>query len=231
MKIDRVILSTTKDPVYKSGISYVEKAWKKMGLEVSIHEVNEYVIRKYFGDEIHMQNLGKLYRMIATQFYRKEWCLISDADMMPMDFDFFRRNSEKAKEDSILYLTSELTGEDKGKFPACYMLAKGDVFQRYFNPDNLSLFDLVESFRGLSRNADPYKLPFSDESLYWHKFKDAPKVLVGRHHQDRRLCRSDWPNKLTKKMIEKEKYIDCHMPRPVKDNLDKLKPVFEYLEI
>lgn len=226
--IDRVFLSVTNDPLYVQGVDYVVKAWQDIGPEVNLYTVG-YDTGNFWSlpaiPGMPLGNQAKITRMLATFAYPEDWCLISDADMLPLDGKYFQDGATHREDGKILYYTSELTGEDAGKYPACYMLAQGKTFAKYVNPLELTIDELVETWKHLDRNADPWAEPFSDESLYWHLFKDAPKVCLERHHQERRLCRSDWQPEDWK--LAAHEYIDCHMPRPFYDNLDKLRPVLK----
>lgn len=245
--INRVILSTTSHPDYLDGIGYVIQAWRNMGIPVTVICIGDgfndiqfenisfkdkqpTFVRIQSVEGIPDENLAKVARVLFTMMYESEYCLISDADMLPMNPAYFIDNSKKAKEDSILFYTSELTGEDKGKFPACYMLALGITFKRYMITEGGIMADVIKTWN-FGEMADITKLPFSDESLYRELFKDAPKICLERYHQDRRLCRSNWPEGLTVEKIQKANYIDCHMPRPVSQNMDKLRVVFESIGI
>lgn len=236
MKIDRIMLSLTPDPLYAEGLEVVRKAWQKLGVAVCVQWVGR--CEPPTGDRqmesiegIPDGNLAKLMRVINTQNYPQEWCLIADADMLPMDLDFFAEGSELAHEDAILMYTKGLTGRDSGKYPACYMLAKGMTFARYVNPLGLEIGELVKSWN-FDRMGNPQVQPFSDESVYARLLESAPKVRIDRYHQDRRLCRSGWPTpEELQRNLEAGAYIDCHMPRPMSANMDKLAPVFKAIGV
>jgi hypothetical protein len=237
MNIDRVIISTTSDPLYTDGLDFVKQAWRNMGVHVTVIQIGN-VFDAQIGNSFSVPsipgipdaNTAKLMRVLFTKFYPNDWCLISDADMLPMDPAYFIGESKKADLDSILFYTSELTGDDAGKYPACYMLAKGSTFTKYVNPRHKPLDELIHSW-DFGYMADPKTLPFSDESVYRELFKHAPKVCLKRYHQTLRLCRSDWPENLTVDEIKSSRYIDCHMPRPASENMDKLKPVLDAIGV
>ncbi len=238
MKLDRVIISTTCDPVYSDGVKFVRDAWEKIGVVCTVIQVGghkndypenkvDFIISPIEG--VPDQNLAKLIRVILAGVFSNSWCLISDADMMPMNGDYFKECSEQADENSILYYTSELTGEDSGKFPACYMLAKGRTFNKYVNPNNLDYSDLIKNWN-CGPMGNPKKLPFSDETVYRSLFINAPKIKLNRYHQSHRLCRSNWPDSILDS-LKFENYIDCHLPRPASENMDKIGPVLTHLNL
>lgn len=240
MKINRVLLSCTDNPLYLEGLPLVVKAWRNMGLKVTVILVGDHFRKKpFFGgsgvdmvyqrsiDGIPDENLSKVARVMYAGDYPGDWCLISDVDMLPLNPEYFSSRSELAEEDKILYYTKELTGEDAGKFPACYMLAKGMTFRR-------GMFPTYEAYKGkeeylkqfrYDNNGDITKLPFSDESLYAALFRAIPKVKLDRYHQDQRLCRSNWI--VNQEKLDKKEYIDCHMPRPYSRHELDLKPVLK----
>jgi len=235
MNIDRVIISTTSDPLYTDGLEYVKQAWRNMGVAVTVIQIGN-IYDPGIGDSISVPsiegipdaNAAKLLRVIFAQHFPNDWCLISDADMLPMDPAYFIDESKKADPQSILFYTSELTGDDTGKFPACYMLAKGATFAKYVNPKGMAADDLIRSW-DFGHMADPKQLSFSDESVYRALFKDAPKVCLKRYHQTFRLCRSQWPDDINAAL--RNYHIDCHIPRPASEHMDKLKPVLASIGI
>lgn len=246
MKIDRVLLSTTGDPMYADGIQYVRQAWEKMGANVTVVQVGDIDGPDIPGVDIKFRsmkgvydaNLAKIMRVMIAELFPEDWCLISDADMIPLNYEYFRVESMHADENSILFYTSELEGEDAGKYPACYMLAKGSTFKQYVNPHGMKFERLVHywskgpkfSSNPLDHMTNPSVFPFSDESLYRKLFRHAPKICLTRHHQTRRLCRSRW-FLFDQQELDRRGYIDCHMLRPFKDHIEELRPVFKSLDI
>lgn len=221
MGIDRVII-TAHGEMYEQFVDYVMLAWwELLGVKTSYFKMPD-------APGVPSENLAKCLRWIMACKFPDEYVLITDADMLPLDKEYFEYCASHAEPDKILFFTSELEGEDKGKYPACYTMAKGSTFRKYINPDNLSLDFLISSW-DFGPMANPSKLPFSDESLCKFLFADAPKICLERHHQHRRLCRSKWnpdPEKLASHW-----YIDCHMLRPFNEHKDELRPVFESIGV
>lgn len=233
------MLSLTNDPLYAEGLEAVRQAWQKLGVEVTVVWVGGKCPEDMkVGDSWQSSiegvpdgNLAKLMRVIDAEMYAEDWCLIADADMLPMDLDYFIKGSNMADSLTITMYTKELTGVDRGKHPACYMLAKGETFARYVNPLGLSIANLVMGW-DFDRMGNPQVQPFSDESVYARLFEGAPKTKLGRYHQDRRLCRSGWPTpEELDRNLASGAYIDCHMPRPYNANLDKLEPVLKAIGV
>lgn len=220
-RIERVIL-TASGEMYEQFMTPVALAWMTL-FNADVSRLPTMVIRN-----IPQCNVAKVLRWIAACEFTDEYVLITDVDMLPLNVDYFNECASHAQPDKILFFTSELEGEDKGKYPACYTLAKGSTFARYINPDNLNVRDLIRSW-DFGPMANPSQLPFSDESLTKFLFKDAPKICLERHHQYRRLCRSNWRPDAEK--LAQHWYIDCHMLRPFSENRDELRPVFQSIGI
>lgn len=220
-RIDRVIISAYGN-MYEHFTAPVSMVWEFLfSTKVSSFAVPEI-------EGIPRHNVAKCLRWIVAGEYSDDYVLITDADMLPLNKEYFQQCAKHAEPDKILFFTSELEGEDKGKFPACYTMATGATFKRHINPEDKPIDELLHSW-DFGPMANPSVLPFSDESLMKFLFADAPKICLERHHQHRRLCRSNWnpdPEKLASHW-----YIDCHMPRPFHENMDKLKPVFESIGI
>lgn len=219
--IERVILTSHGD-LYEDFMPVVSKAWRKI-FGARVGTTSDVCI-----SGIPDCNAAKVCRLLGACEFPEEYVMLTDVDMLPLNVEYFNECASHAEPDKILFFTSELEGEDAGKFPICYTMAKGSTFKKYVNPYDLPYDELVKSW-DFGPMANPSQLPFSDESLCKFLFKDAPKICLERHHQHRRLCRSNWnpdPEKL-----DLHWYIDCHMPRPFHDNIDKLKPVFASIGI
>lgn len=128
------------------------------------------------------------------------------------------------------------------KFPGAYMLASNDMWKDIINPNSLSKDDLLKSFENLNKFDNKESIlnhynNFSEESLIrslYYTFDNNSEHIVkiqrgwlANGHAERRLDRDDWRFDINK--LQRDEYIDSHLPRPLQNNQDKIKPLVDYL--
>ena len=252
MKIDKVIVSSNDDPLYLEFWPYVAKAWRKLlGDDVEvvlgylsdkpIDELSEHgtIMRFDRREDIIDKNMSKLIRSLVVMRSSDSYCLYADVDMLPLNGKYFSTNSELVTEDNIVLYSADQSGFPD-KFPICYMLSKGHVISEIINPDGLSEADLLDKW-GSTKEYIMDKPNFSDETFYKQFFKEwgvagrnkdrAVKLARGwtnnmAHH---RADRFRWDIDIAK--LQQGGYIDAHLPRPLHDHFDSIKPLFDYLDI
>lgn len=252
MKIDKIIVSSNDSPIYLEFWPYIARAWKKLlgnGVDVvlgylsnnPIEGLDKYgtVIRFSSIDGIIDKNSSKIIRTIIASRYPDSYCLISDIDMLPLNADYFIKNSEFVTENNMVLYSADQSGHP-AKHPICYMLAKGKVFKEIINPDNLSEEELFKQWASIEQY-QMSKESFSDETLYKGFFKRWG-ILDRNANRVVRLNRG-WINNIANNRIDRARwfihpdklrnneYIDAHMVRPLTPNIDKIKPLFDYLGI
>ena len=252
MKIDKIIVSSNSSPLYLEFWPYVARAWKKLlggkidvilgyvgNEDVSGLEKHGTVIRFGTRTDIIDKNYSKLIRTIMATRYPDSYCLISDIDMLPLNGKYFINNADPATEDNIVFYSADQSGIPT-KFPICYMLAKGRVFNEVINPQLLSEDDLLKYWGSVDRFLMKEER-FSDETFYSELFgnwgildKNAHRVVrlnrgwthnMAHDRLDRAIWRIDY-NKLNR-----GGYIDSHLLRPLTPNFNNIKPLFDYLGI
>lgn len=208
-----VIITATKE--FKDFLPIVTKRWMDWGYYPILGLVGdfecEYEGFAYRYEEIPglpSGNYAKVLRTIIASMHGNEACMLTDADMLPLDKDFFDSGLDKLTKDNIVFYTEELKDINPGQYAICYTLAYGSTFGKIVNPDGLLHSQLIEKL-------PIWKTPFSDETMYIPMYEPFEKVCLGRHHQYRRLCRSNW------KRDPNVKYIDAHLPRPF--NYEQIK--------
>jgi hypothetical protein len=200
-------------------------------------EMSKYAtVHRFWYPDIKSGNIAKVSRMLLACMYPNEYCLLSDMDMLPLQAGYFIENSKKLYDDSVLFFSADAYPWQRMRFPICYILAKGRVFHEFVNPNNLSENGLI-SLWTLTHYEDKSSLKsdiFSDESLLrW--------MISAWKNQRIQTLNRGWINNIAvnridranfgidRKKLDREEYIDCHMPRP----LDKqvMAPLFDYLGI
>jgi len=252
MKIDKIIVSSNDNPLYLEFWPYVAKAWRKLlgdGPEIilgylsdkPIDGLEEYgtVMRFDRRDDIIDKNMSKIIRTLVVKRNPDAYCLYSDIDMLPLNGDYFIKNSEFVTDNNIVLYSADQSGLPN-KFPICYMLSKGKVIDEIFNPEGLGEEDLLKKWGG-AKEYIMDKPSFSDETFYSKLFLDwgvsgknkgrAVKLSRGwtNNMAHNRLDRFRWNLDVSK--LERGEYIDAHLPRPFHDNIGAIKPLLDYLGI
>lgn len=259
MKIDKVIMSTNDSPTYIEFWPYISQAWKKL-LGNNVEVVLGYVTDKsqeesswlnMYGKVIHFHkrhdipdsNHAKVVRTLIASRYSNEYCLLSDIDMLPLNADYFIKNSKYVNDNNIVIYSSDQSGIP-AKYPICYLLAKGKVFKEIINPDNHDEDQLLTSWFDMKLYGEDEAINntrFSDESLY-RIFFERWGVLDKNKHRTvflkrkwskniarHRIDRAKWH--IDMKKLRKGKYIDSHLVRPLHEHEENIKLLFDYLGI
>ena len=244
MKIDKVIMSTNDSPTYIEFWPYISQAWKKL-LGNNVEVVLGYVTDKSQEESSWLDLYGKV-----IHFHKRhdipdsnQHCLLSDIDMLPLNADYFIKNSKYVNDNNIVIYSSDQSGIP-AKYPICYLLAKGKVFKEIINPDNHDEDQLLTSWFDMQIYGEDEAINntrFSDESLY-RIFFERWGVLDKNKHRTvflkrkwskniarHRIDRAKWH--IDMKKLRKGKYIDSHLVRPLHEHEENIKFLFDYLGI
>ena len=181
----KIFLSTNENPTYIEFWPLVATAWKHLGFDpvlalVTNKEHDAWKWMEEYGEVVQFRennrmpsgNWAKLVRWWLYFKYEDEIGIVADIDMLPLQREYFTRFSEEYNPEKHLYLKGTYDNSLTGKFPGCYMIAKGSVWKDIINPDN-KYSDVVEwskQFEGrrmydLKENPlSPHHI-FSEESL------------------------------------------------------------------
>jgi len=260
-----VIISTNYNPLYVQFVPLVCSVWKKWGFKVHLVLITDddesvWGWMRQFANIIHEKRHPNIYegiwskvaRIIHYMDFGDEVVMVSDVDMIPLSFEYFDDlfyKSTTYPDKLVLSSYDAYLGKNQfndtihHKYPGCYMLATSNIWKEIINPKDLSIGDLLETWKGkhdfddkediLNNNVD-----FSEESLIrrivaeWD-FRKERIIKMKRgwinNMAINRIDRSNWY--IDMKKLNKHKYIDCHSIRPLQSNEDKIKPLLEYLEI
>lgn len=201
----KVMLTATKS--YGEFLPYVIKQWRRFGFEPVVGLLGfrmdldcDYEAYQPI-EGLPDKNYSKVLRVIMTDGHRDEYCLLSDADMLPLDKAYFDKCFSYRHPECILYYTAELENELAGQYPICYMLAKGNVYMRALSTAPAPHLETLKSLGIWGKD-------FSDETYYKSIFKRTPKICLPRTHREKRLDRSNW-------VMNEGEYIDAHLQRPL----------------
>ena len=259
MYFDRIILSSDDNPKFIEFWPLVAQSWRRFFGDIKVWlalvapagrfdlaelRKHGYVVRYDPVPGIPAGNQAK----VARYFLAAEWDdasvnMTNDLDLMVLQSAYTYNLLLQRPLGHLLTVGAELyAGPEAGKFTAGYLTAESAVWRALVNPLHLDWTDCIRGFTGMCvfdhkediaravHHEDPDT--FSDESLLRAllKINPVPVFHAPRGYNPytaRALCRADWkldPNKLTDGT-----YVEAHLPRPMHQHADKLKPLIDYL--
>lgn len=190
-------------------------------------------------DGMSSGNISQAIRLWLPTQYPEEFCVLGDADLLPLQPRFFCLGRYSA---DYAYLWNGDAYSPAQRFPMCYVGASGNVWRRIFPAHELSdaLQFLHDRYRELTPGyrstlpADANTLGwFNDETILaellrqWDEHHKRTVVLRSyRYCHRRRLHRSDDcfvefdPRRANR-------YVDAHLPREAYRKFALFRPLFE----
>jgi hypothetical protein len=230
MKIDYAIHSSDSNKLYLDFWPIVSEIWlKKFSIipilvyidaeEKNIDETYGIVInmKPIKGIPIHSQ--AQIVRFWVTSLYPEKVSIISDIDMIPLSIDYFHNSIKLLNDYNYIHLNPCI--ESYGRLPACYHVAKGNVFKEVLEIDTE-----WETFlrKVLNYCIDKSNFGHTKESWFADDLYSSDKVLEFNNRnricfikrkrgiQNRRIDRINWNyNKL---LLKFNYYFDSHSIRP-----------------
>lgn len=253
---DTVVLSTSISPKFSDLWPIVGAAWRKL-FDVPVHLAvvgDQCQVPAFDWSHIHyfkpvagvpIPNQAKLARYyVASNLPDSSVILTNDVDLLPINADFLLRMLTSPRMGTLTTFGGEVyTGKEQGKFMAGYLMAEGGVWRRLFGVNkDCTWNEFVLSFAGLKKfdtkedvmNAVHHEHPdtFSDESLLRYLVwltQTAVDYRKAAHYPERMLDRANWT--FSPVLLNSGFYVDCHLPRPLCDHADKIKPLTDFLGI
>lgn len=243
MTIDYIIYSVDDNPLYAGFWKFISK-WTKerMGVtpvlfhitdeETDFYEDDFGLVKKFKSLPDFTTSLQcRMVRMWGTRFFQNEFCMIGDIDMMMVDKSYFFRNLNEYPENSLVIYTSDAYDKNRpecineyaqDRYPICYNLAKGSVFEQILNTERNFEEYLSEA------SSHGFLTDHIDELYYGKRVNvnafnpDINIVYLKRGYRSFFVC----PNRFERPILlnHEEQYqlinkkiIDIHLPRPYKD--------------
>lgn len=259
MRFDRIILSSDDNPKFIEFWPLVSQGWHRFfgDIEVWLALVapedrfdlaelrkHGYVERYDPQPGVPTGNQAKVARYhLAATWGDDSVNMTNDLDLLPLQTTYTCNLLRLRPPGNLLTVGTELyTGPEVGKFTAGYLTAESAVWKKLVNPLNFDWAHYVQSFVGMRvfdhkeditrtvHHEDPDT--FSDESLLRAllKLNPVPAIHAPRGYNPytvRALCRANWMFD-PKKLLDGT-YVEAHLPRPLSQNHDKIKPLMEYL--
>jgi len=221
----RVIISHDIGGKFSHMAGLVAEQWRGLGFSPHVNAVGP---EGWLG--IPVGHVAKISRMISASEL-PGISILSDADMLPLrrqEFDFLVNAVTRWDKSLYCYGADAYASWAQGRFPICYLAADQRIWRDIVNPLHLARPALLETWRGLRGDgkADPWRAPFSDESLLAELLRRWTGDVIGINRgwtdgiADARLDRSCW--RVDPARLASGEYIDAHMPRLPPADMERL---------
>ena len=231
-KIDHAIISFNKGSDYELLWPLVSQSWKEV---CSIHplafvlsesssefdhyksgDIKNVKIEEGFHKSLQSQLL-RLYSFKYLENKPESICVISDADMIAINQDFFNKGLALHKEGKVVSFYRHIVSA--GEIPICYNLGTVNTFIQIFKLNEFNTFREFLSYIKLKYKKQYEKLNGNknrfgwsiDQIFLWDCFIENQDKFITPNFELNRLDRSRWPNNETLETNLKLKiYNDCH---------------------
>jgi tetratricopeptide (TPR) repeat protein len=226
LEIKRVILATDGNPFYKDFWALAAPLWTKMGYRPTLAFIadDDCPIDETLGDVIRFAPLpnvpiamqAQAVRLLLPALFPDDGCIISDIDMLPISRAYFEEGATHCSDEEFLVYRNMAPGyQFGGKFPMCYMAAKGRVFGSVFGVKNREqIADVLTSWASTNQGW------YTDEIFAFMCAKkweaNGGKIVLLNHTVGPRLDRIHWNYDFD--TVSVADFIDCHCPRPYSDH-------------
>jgi len=237
LELKRVILSTNNNPLYIEFWPIVAPLWEAMGLQPTLALIayEDCPIDTSIGDVIRFDPLpdvpeslqAQVIRLFLPILFPQEGCLISDIDMIPISRSYFIEGASLCPDQGFLVYRNKAPGyEGGGRFPMCYLAAKGQVFSSIFGISDVGQIpDLIRTWARAGQGWNTDELMVYAYAKNWEK--NGGNLICLNHGVGPRLDRIRW--NIDFNSLDISQYIDCHCPRPYSAYRDSINRVVEVI--
>lgn len=240
MKIDYIIYSVDDNPLYAGFWKFISK-WTKERMGVTpvlfhitdedsdFYEDDYGLVKKFKSLSSFTTSLQcRMVRMWGTRFFQNDFCMMGDIDMMMVDKSYFNLNLHEYPEDSLVIYTSDAYDKNRpecineyaqDRYPICYNLAKGSVFEKILNTER----DFEDYLHEASSHG--FLTDHIDELYYGKRVNlnafnpEINIVYLKRGYKSFFVCpnrfeRPVYLSELQQQQIKNKEIIDIHLARP-----------------
>jgi hypothetical protein len=235
MNIDIAIVSSDSNPFYLDFWNPVSKIWK---LKFNVKPILVYIdnvdvqISNEFGEIIRIKPVLGIPISVQNQIVRfwipimfpDKVCIISDIDMFPISFNYFKRSISDLGDNEYAHLNPCI--DTYGRLPACYHVAKGSVLKEIFDLD-LIWEDYLNKVLNFSFSQTKIEFSWDSDELFSSSkvlnYKGNIKInLIERQNGQNgyRIDRSNWYYSAL--LLKYDYYFDAHSIRPFNEHSNEL---------
>lgn len=229
MKINKIIISSDKTPMYLDFWQHVAITWKKLGFEPILFLISDKETDIYedeFGlvkelksvENINTGFQSQIARIYAYKYFDNENALISDIDMFPLQSNYFNKNAEPYDESKIVIYSADAYNTIN-RYPMCYILGNSEIMKKCLELENKTWGDFVLELKSLNWNWDTDELYISSKINKYEESNPDSVIRLNRGwttgRANNRIDRVFWRYNLQDLM--RGMYIDSHSLRPYQD--------------
>lgn len=179
-------------------------------------------------------------------------CYVDDADVIPIDREWYAAKVRKRKQGTLLLIGQEVYGApEEGQAPASMMTGEGRIFRQLFNPNDLPFDAYMKSLSGREgRHSDIYSRAnhegmfgttderrigqylFSDEALIVRLRAERPVPVTledrGYDTATETVDRSYW-SAFDRGKLDSGGYLTAHTGRPYAEHKEGNDAIFAHL--
>ena len=240
MKIERVIISSTKHKNYIDFWPIISKAWKNIGVKPTlIYTSNKKTSMSEQEDviSIHIDKINPVFtaqniRLLAPVLFPDEVCILSDIDIMPLSKNYFFETIKNIDESNFIIYRPEACPPEM--LALCYNAALGKTWGEIFEVSNKKeIIELVKSW--YPEDYIPFKKDwYFDQTIlrdriekFRQKNPDRITTLNDKDTNFNRLNRDNLKEDMNKFITNETNYSDFHMPRPFYLHKRKIEKIYK----
>lgn len=242
MKLKYAVVSSNSNPEYLDFWPYVAKAWRRIGIDPLLLYIDKNpppTSIKNYGNFVYLESVPDwdiIQQAQCIRFWGAKILdapfIISDMDMLPISEEYYQKGVSNLSDKGITSYSSDIIKyrwyKTNPQYPMCYLAGDPQSF--------IEILDLAEN----SHKEFLYRLKSlnirwgTDQKFFYNQ---SVRKNYPLHHLERgwieekyakgRLDKAIWPQ--TDYNIEE--YIDCHLPRPLANNLGICSRLFQKLEL
>ena len=247
MKPTKAIVATDNNPIYYPFWNTVSKFWYKV---IGIEPVLVYVgtenptvmnLSDKYGEIVHFNlrdkklnfktsTMAQTIRHFGATRYPDDVCILSDADMLPLNKDYYLNQKEVLDfdDDGVCFYSSDWP--EPNRYPMCYIAAKGKNFKEIIGAEYNQFEEEIGKWVSYGHGWD------TDEKVSYDKWKNS------RFKDNSLFLKRGWRNNIATNRIDRvviqrldwnnlDSYIDFHMLRPYTKNRDVLERISSHFGV
>jgi hypothetical protein len=229
--ITTAVISSNYNKNYLEFWPIVNQAWKKLinvkakliliSEEKDLFENNEDIYQFIPVKSLSTSFQSMCIRCLYASIFEDEFCIISDADIIPLSKRYFQERIKNIPEDHIIIYRGNAY-KDISRYPMCYVAARGKTFSEIFNikSENDIRKRLVE-WNNLNLGLKTDEMMLYEYINNWDHFNSRVTLLKDENETFNRIERNDSISNLDSSI----EYIDYHMPRPYSIEKEKIEEI------
>lgn len=239
MKINRSILSCDENELYIQFWPIVARAWDLLGIKPTLflissnHNLN---IDQTVGDVFFIEPVediptsfqAQCIRHLGPTMFPEDISIISDIDMMPLNYQYFVSQVKNIENDKFISFSSDayLNKPDFPCLPMCYNAALGKTFNEIFKSNIENYKSTIKKWYSLGHGWTTDERVLFSSLRSWDKL-NSNVVLLKRGWSPFAYQRIDRAYmQFNPELMLQKQYIDFHMPRPYNKNKDLIDYIF-----